>query len=162
MRNKFALSFVLLFSLILPGCSSANMPIGQLAGNVVYKKTVIRIGTVSVLSEDGKTRQQGAINAEGVYLVDKVPVGKVKITVQFPDLPDSMKVKQLAGSGPTPKELKLPGLSAEEETLYKSIASLPEHILNTSSYFFVHEIKEGKLNQFDLILDKLVPEPPPR
>src|SRR4051812_38248822 len=67
------------------GC--AGNPTGKLSGKVTFNKKPVQIGTVLVVSADGKSNVTGYIQ-DGSFTVDHAPVGTVSLALHIPKLPE--------------------------------------------------------------------------
>src|SRR5207248_11303532 len=65
----------------LIGCGSGR---GDLSGKVTYKGQAVKSGSVFVKGSDG-IEKQGAINADGTYVVEGITGGSAKLSVVSPD-----------------------------------------------------------------------------
>lgn len=82
--------------LLLLGCGAAGNDKGTIKGKVSYKGKDLTTGTISFHDESEKLVGSSGI-ANGMYIMEKVPTGPVKVTVQV-----------IASTGPEPKESKDP------------------------------------------------------
>jgi hypothetical protein len=149
MRNlALCLSGAILLVFAL-GCGGSDKPTGRLSGRVTLDGKPIEIGSVQVVSEDGKAHGAGAIGKDGAYEVPRAPVGKIKLAVLVPQVP--------AGP-PAPKGLKAPsgdgpgdGPSAEVIAATKAAQKLPRRYAEHASSGLATTIQTGD-NTFDLEL----------
>ena len=74
-----------LVALICAGCSPATSTI---TGTVKYKDKLLPGGSVTFVTANGTAT--GAINSEGAYTAEKVPVGNAKVTVYYSSGPKMM------------------------------------------------------------------------
>src|SRR5207247_3784832 len=75
------LLLVVLVAVAVAGCDRSSATV---RGKVTYQGTPLTMGSVILLSEDGKTSARGAIQPDGTYEVTNVPKGKVKVGVSNP------------------------------------------------------------------------------
>jgi hypothetical protein len=147
-----------LLLVVVAGCSAAPAagPSGKLTGKVEYRGKPVRIGTVLVLSEDGKHKSSGSICPDGTYVVADAPLGKVKLLLQVPPLPESLRKKQPPGvqAPPMPKSPEAPPeeLSPQQLELFQSIMNLPQKYSEPGTVSWTAAVKEGQDNRCDLKL----------
>lgn len=81
------------------GCGGKEPGTAKVAGKVTLDKVPIELGSVIIMTEDGKRSGSGAIGAGGAYLVPNAPLGKVKIALSLPpplappNVPDAPEIK---------------------------------------------------------------------
>jgi hypothetical protein len=151
-------------ALLLSGCGGGSSSPGQgktakLYGVVLFAdKTRVKVGQIVVVSEDGLQRAVGEIlRDDGVYVVEKAPVGKVRIGITTPDpstlLPPDPEAKPVPGSPPDPnapsKEER-----AEMERRRKAYVPLPEKYADPRKSELSTTVEEDKENRHDIILKR--------
>jgi len=107
--------FVLLLALVGTGCSEKGGATGTVSGTVSYGGQTLPVGSVTFLSEDGRTAA-AEINKDGTYKVGNVPVGTVKVGVSTPQ---AAPVPALGGDMPgmnTAKPVIVPQKYASPQT----------------------------------------------
>src|SRR6516225_11360893 len=93
-----------LVALMLAGCSP---PTATVSGTVTYKNKPLPGGSVTFVTPTGTA--QGAINSEGAYTAENVPVGNAKVTVYYssgPKMPFGGNVKGVAPKDASPEAQK--------------------------------------------------------
>jgi hypothetical protein len=138
----------LLVSLCGAGCGAGDAhPTGKLTGKVTLDGKPLEVGTVQVVTADGKAHGSGILGKEGVYEIPNAPVGVVKVAVLVPD----------ASAPPPPRGLKLnmkdakdPG-PPEDPAALKLALKLPAGYRNPQSSSLTTTIKSGD-NSYDLPL----------
>lgn len=114
MTRLFAM--VLVFGITLIAGCGENL--GEVAGKVTFRGEMVNLGTISFLDGAGKATNAN-IQADGSYLVSRVPLGKVTVCVQThevapimvrPDAaPNSVKIPRL-------KHTPIPALYGDPKT----------------------------------------------
>lgn len=93
---KRFLCFVALVSLAafsVTGCGGGKSgPRAKLSGTITLDGKPVTIGEIIVYSEDGKDQGLGHVDKDGIYTVEKAPLGKVRISIRKPDLSGSPEV----------------------------------------------------------------------
>jgi len=80
--GRAVLSLALLSAVTALGCGGGKA--AKVSGKVSYRGKALTMGSVVLVSEDGKTSARGAIGPDGTYAIDKAPVGKVQAAVSNP------------------------------------------------------------------------------
>jgi hypothetical protein len=96
-RRRAHFAFLLLLG--LSGCASK----GAVSGTVYLEDKPLKGGTVVFISVEGKSSARADIAENGSYKVDKIPPGKVKITVDTSWLNTGNKARVPQGKFPTDK-----------------------------------------------------------
>jgi hypothetical protein len=76
-----ALALVLLLAVAVVGCGHKTTTV---RGKVTYQGTPLTMGSVIMISEDGKINARGSIQSDGNYVITNAPTGKVKVGVANP------------------------------------------------------------------------------
>ena len=80
MRSVGSALFVLC---VLTGCTGCDRGFGQVTGKVSYQGQPLPSGDVVFIDGEGR-HHPGAIAEDGVYVIDDVPAGPVKVIVMGP------------------------------------------------------------------------------
>jgi hypothetical protein len=145
-RFKYTPLGVVLLSLLF--CAGCGQKTGTLKGKVTLNGTPLPSGTVTVYGgkNDSITRN-GEISSDGTYRIDKVPVGKVKITVSSAETPD---LGQLGGAEVDVKDAK--ALNKPQQGGKKKAVPIPGKYGNNESSGLTAEVKSGEETTKDLEL----------
>jgi hypothetical protein len=100
---RAVLGLALLSALAALGCGGGKA--AKVTGKVTYRGKALTMGSVVLVSEDGKTSARGAIQPDGTYTIDKAPVGKVQAAVSNPPPPGARGGQPLGGA-PNDEETK--------------------------------------------------------
>ena len=75
-----AVLFLLAAIALSGGCGGSGA--GEVSGTVTYDGKIVEQGTISFVPADGSGPTSGAAITDGKYSVQKVPVGKAKVTIE--------------------------------------------------------------------------------
>jgi hypothetical protein len=137
MRGRIAWACCLVAGLAGPGCDPGT---GSLSGTVQHDGKPVVLGTVTVVDATGRP-YSGAIQPDGRYVVNNVPVGPVKIAVASPDP---------KGDPEDPK----PGPSDDGSPPPKKVAGwrpIPAHYADAKTSGLTFDLKRGP-NSLDIDL----------
>jgi hypothetical protein len=143
-------------ALAAAGCGAA--PAGKLSGKVTLDGKAVRGGTVLVVSANGIGRSSAIIGADGTYVLEKAPVGKVKLAIAPPPAPPGMAAPPPGAPKPpaAPKQVRMPDITEEESQAYSSLKDLPDRYQDAEQSGLTFEVHEGE-NTFDITLSRKKP-----
>lgn len=97
-----------LFVVLAAGVMGCGDGSGTVSGTVAYKGAPLNSGSISFNAENGQSAS-GAIDADGKYMVTKVPLGPNKIVIRTPPPIPEKQVGKVPGSDAnTPKPVQIP------------------------------------------------------
>ncbi len=163
--------FVLSFCLIATGCGGDET--ATVRGKVTLDNNPIEMGSIVMVTEDGKRTGMGTIGPDGTYTVPNAPIGNVKISLAMPptleepnmpdDIKDDPKMKDDARKsvkGELPKELKSAGKVARVPRGYMDAVKSPLR-LTVKDGENQHDIKLSSEGSGDDTVDPKLPPMPP-
>lgn len=63
---------------LLSGCQR-SAPVAQVTGTVTFNGKLVTSGDVVLVGNDGRSPPPGRVRADGTYVIEGAPVGKVKV-----------------------------------------------------------------------------------
>jgi hypothetical protein len=99
---RWPVPLVLLLAVAVGGCGRKTAAV---RGKVTYQGTHLTMGSVLMVSEDGKLTAHGLIQPDGTYEIARAPTGKVKVGVSNPPPAGAAGGQSLTGS-PNDPEIK--------------------------------------------------------
>ena len=131
----------------LNGCNSyeARLPVtgATLEGSITYNGEKIPLALINVLGEKGQAT--GQIDEPGLYKVDNVPLGSVKVGVNTEAMKGQMISQQMAAS------YKGPGTRGGARPAPPRFVSLPAKLQDPETSGIMTTIRKGK-NTLDIAL----------
>jgi hypothetical protein len=105
------LPLVLLLAVAAGGCGRKTT--ATVRGKVTYQGTPLTMGSVVMVSEDGKISARGQIQSDGTYQIANAPTGKVKVGVANPPPIGAPGGQPLSGSPNDPETKQAAALAAK-------------------------------------------------
>jgi hypothetical protein len=154
----------LMAAVLLSGCSGA--PSGKLSGKVTFNNKPVSIGTVLVVSEDGKSNGIGTLQEDGSYTIERAPVGNVKLAVQIPKLSEGADEKKLPAEVQQKiaemtkksdvKELRkgfnIEGATPEQINVLKALQRVPERFFSPNTSGLKTTVNVHEETSYDIVL----------
>ncbi len=125
------------FLLGLAGCGG---PVGAVSGKVSYKGETLGGGTIMFIAEDGRALGRSIIAPDGTYLIDKVPSGLVKITVETKSAKSAKPPPQWKGKNIPPEAQK--GMYKGQENQGKYV-EIPAKFADVSQSGLTYQVTGG-------------------
>jgi hypothetical protein len=137
--------------LSLPGCSRTT-PTGSVMGTVRFAGKPVVAGRITLLCDGGSKPVFFADIMDGVYRIEKAPVGGARVTVQAFATQTSDTVATPSASSPALPGGTPPMSITPIPRSGKPIEGFPERYLNPKTSGLTCEIKTGTHSQdFDLV-----------
>jgi hypothetical protein len=134
----------------MAGCSR-NTPTGSVMGAVRFAGKPVATGRITFLCEGGHKPVFFADITDGVYRIEKAPVGNARVTIQAFHADASDKVPTSPATAPTLPGNTPPMPITAIPRIGKPIDGFPDRYLNPKTSGLTCEIKTGTYSQdFDL------------
>jgi hypothetical protein len=108
--RRAPLLVLLLLTAATTGCGQQTAPVH---GKVTYKGKNLTMGSVIIVSEDGKITARGLIQSDGTFEIAKAPTGKVKLGVANPPPVGAPGGQALSGAPDDPERKQAAVLAAQ-------------------------------------------------
>jgi hypothetical protein len=157
-QSLFGLALLPTLSLFLTGCGGTHSG-ARLEGKVTLDGAPLATGEVVVVAEDGSKTDRGPIVA-GEFLIEKAPVGPVKVYLSIPPMPLDPNAGPLPLPGrpalpPPPKERPArpgsPEISPETKLALEFADKVPTVYRTAKTTPLKHTVELGD-NHYDVIL----------